>query len=308
MSSRKQTIGTTSIQKESHARAAGSVKEGRSSKIFIFVLMILICAYFVFPLLWLLIDAMKSTLQLFNTPMLGIPRENNFLNNVLDLTHTRDGIFWRWYFNSLVYATSVGIGSTFISAITGYTLSKYRFRFRGLFIKLVLISLLVPAAALTIPIFLIVRASGMMNTYLAVIIPLLLNPFGIYFMMVYSGESMPSELIDAGRIDGANDYTIFLKIALPIIRPGLVTLFLLAFIGTWNNFFLPLLVVSDKHLMPATLGIYTWVSTLCTSTNDVPPYPFILMGSLLSILPMLIFFPFLRKHIAAGMISGGLKE
>ena len=305
MSTKPVASSTTQLQRYHHRRGQGS---GRIvSGVGVMIFMLLLGAYFLFPLLWLLVASTKSTTELFSTPMLGLAKEVHFWNNLRDLTLENNGLYWRWYLNSIVSSTAVASGATRISALAGYALAKYNFVFKQTAFMLVLISLLVPGAALSVPIFLLVRASGMVNTYFAVIVPLLISPFGVYFMNVYIGESMPTELINSGRVDGASEFQIFLRIAMPIIRPGLLTLFLIAFIGAWNNFFLPLLVVSDPNLLPLTLGINIWVSTISASTNKIPPYPFIMMGSLLSVLPMVVLFPVLRKQIAAGLITGGLK-
>lgn len=299
------SLGATALQRQHH-RSAYVVQRTTITTIFT-VALVLLAGYFILPLVWMLISTTKSTQQLFSTPMFLPPHHINFLKNLKDLTDTKGGIYWRWYLNSIIYSTITATLSTLISALAGYALTKYNFKLRGTMSTAVLIALLLPAATLTIPVFLLLKGMGLMDTYPAVILPMLANPFGVYFMNVYIGQSMPNELIDSGRMDGANDYHIFARIALPIIRPGFVTLFLITFIFSWNNFFLPLLVLSTSKIFPVTLGLDIWVSTLSSPSTGAPPYPLIVMGSLLSVLPMVVLFPFLRRYIAAGISTGSMK-
>lgn len=298
-------LGPTALQRAHHTSVYAR-RQATFSTVFL-VVMVLLAAYFLLPLLWLLVSTTKSTAVLFNSPMFLPASLETFLKNIRDLSGTNHAVYWRWYVNSIIYSTVTATLSTFVSALAGYALAKYRFRLRGATWFSVLLALLLPGATLTIPVFLLLKTLNIMNTYFAVILPMLASPFGVYFMNVYIGQSMPNELIDSGRIDGANDYQIFGRIALPIIRPGFVTLFLITFIFSWNNFFLPLLVLSDAKLFPVTLGLEVWVSTLTAPSTGLPPYPLILMGSLLSVLPMIILFPFLRNYIAAGIATGSVK-
>ncbi len=299
------SVGSSALQRLYHGRsyARRRVVVG----VLILVPMSLLAMYFILPLFWLLVSTSKSTDQLFNTPMFAPSSLSGLVTNLRDLGQKEGGAYWRWYLNSIIYSTvTAGLG-TLISALAGYALSKYRFKLQAAVRFMVLVALLLPAATLTIPVFLLIKSLGLMDTYVAVILPLLASPFGVYFMNVYVGETMPNELIDSGRIDGASDYQIFRRIAIPIISPGLVTLFLISFISSWNNFFLPLLVLSSSRLFPATLGLQMWVSKLINPATGIPPYPLIILGSALSVLPMAVFFPFLRKHIAAGIATGSIK-
>lgn len=304
MSRGNRTLGPTALQRAHHKNYAR--RQTTISTIFL-VAMILLAIYFLLPLVWLLMSTTKTTAVLFNSAMLLPSSFKTFIANLKEVSTTNGGLYWRWYLNSVIYSTVSATLSTLISALAGYSLAKYQFRLRGATWFAVLLALLLPGATLTIPVFLLLKATNIMNTYLAVILPALASPFGVYFMNVYIGQSMPNELIDSGRIDGANDYQIFGRIALPIISPGFVTLFLITFIFSWNNFFLPLLVLSDSKLFPVTLGLYVWVSTLTAPSTGLPPYPLIMIGSLLSVLPMVILFPFLRSYIAAGIATGSVK-
>ncbi len=305
MSGRKRPLSPTTLQRLNHSESY--VRRRVAIGAIILVAMSLLAAYFVLPLFWLLVSSTKTTGQLFNTPMFAPASLSSLVTTLKELGTREGGAYWRWYLNSIIYSTLTAGFGTFISALAGYALTKYEFALRRVASFMVLVALLLPGATLTIPVFLLLKSLDLMDTYLAVILPMLASPFGVYFMNVYIGQTMPNELIDSGRIDGANDYQIFGRIAIPILRPGLVTLFLITFIFSWNNFFLPLLVLSSSKLFPVTLGLEIWVSKLISPSVGVPPYPLIIVGSMLSVLPMLVLFPFLRKYIAAGIATGSVK-
>ncbi|KPV43968.1 carbohydrate ABC transporter permease [Alicyclobacillus ferrooxydans] len=296
-------ISTTNLQRENHRRSADPVKKTATT-----ILLTLIAAYFLLPLYWLLVSTTKTTQQLFNTPMLLFPSHWNLLSNWHWLNSYQHGVFWRWAINSVTYSLAAAVLGTLISAMAGYVLSMYKFKGNKAISTSILGALMVPAAALAIPTFLLVKSIGLINTYPGVILPMLLNPFGVYFMTVYIREAMPAELLDSGRVDGANDYWIFFRIGLPIINPGLVTLFLISFIGTWNNFFLPLVLLSKSQLYPLTVGLSIWVGNLNTAGTGMPLYPLIMIASFLSVIPMLILFGVLRKYITSGITMGSVKS
>jgi multiple sugar transport system permease protein len=302
MSLKSNSYTTTSLQRNNHRKS----KE-RLTTTLSMILIIVMAAYFLFPLYWLLVAMTKNTNQLFNTPMFAFPAHLNLMANLKWLNSYQQGMFWRWFLNSVIYAVGAGVIGTLVSAMAGYSLAKYNFKGKNSLSIAVLGSLMIPGAALAIPVFLMVKSLGLINTYAGVLLPMIVNPFGVYFMMVFIKESMPNELIDSGRVDGASDYGIFFRIALPIIRPGLVTLFLISFIGSWNNFFLPLVLLNKTSLYPLTVGLQIWTANLNSAGTGQPLYPLILIGSFLSILPMLILFPILRKHIVSGIAMGGVK-
>ena len=259
MASVRSRLGPTTLQRANH-RSSLSPRGGLAG--LLMIVCIVVAAYFLFPLVWLVISTTKSTTSLFSTPIFGLPKGIELIQNLREVSTADGGLYWRWYINSVIYSSIIAIGSTIICALAGYALSKYRFKLRGLFLGMIFVGLPVPGATLTIPLFLLLKVTGLMNTSAAVILPLIAGPFGVYFMNVYIGESMPDEFIDSGRIDGANDFQIFGRIALPVILPGAATLFLIAFVYSWNSFFLPLLVLSDSHLFPVTLG------TRCLGVNS----------------------------------------
>jgi multiple sugar transport system permease protein len=192
-----------------------------------------------------------------------------------------------------------------VSTLCGYGLAKYSFRGRRVVFALVVGSLMVPATALVVPLFLLEHFMGLTNTYQGVILPLVVYPFGVYFMSIFAADAVPDNLVDSARVDGAGEMRTLWQIGRPLLMPGIVTLFLLSFIGTWNNYFLPLVLLGTESRFPLTVGLSAWLSSI-SSVGAQPIYPEIILGSFVSVLPMLILFPFLQKYVARGLTLGAI--
>jgi multiple sugar transport system permease protein len=262
--------------------------------------------YVVAPIYWLVIASSKNSGQLFSTSTFLPPAHLNWVANLKSLFSYNNGDFKWWFLNSVVYAVFTATLATAVSTLAGYGLAKYRFRLRRVVFGLVVGALLVPATALVVPLFLLEHDVGLTNTYQGVILPLMVYPFGVYFMSIFSADAVPDTLIDSCRIDGAGELSTFWKIARPILMPGMVTLFLLSFIGTWNNYFLPLVLLGSETRFPLTVGLSAWASDLNLAGAGQPLYPEVILGSLVSVLPMLILFPFLQKYVARGLTLGAI--
>jgi multiple sugar transport system permease protein len=269
-------------------------------------LLTLAAVYVLAPLYWLLISSTKNSAQLFATPTFLPPSHLSLGQNLSTLFSFNDGDFKFWIINSALYATLTAGLATAVSTLCGYSLAKYRFRLRRAVFGLVVGSLMVPATVLVVPIFMLESYLHLNNSYEGVILPLALYPFGAYFMSIYSADAVPDTLIDAARIDGAGELTIFWRVARPVLVPGMATLFLLSFIGTWNNYFLPLVLLGDPARFPLTVGLTTWASELHLAGVSQPLYPEVILGSLISVLPLLILFPFLQKYVARGLTFGAI--
>jgi multiple sugar transport system permease protein len=269
-------------------------------------LLLLAAVYVLVPIYWLLISSTKSTSQLFGTSAFLPPGHLSLGSNLSTLLSFENGAFKDWFVNSIVYATVTAVLATGVSSLCGYALAKFRFRMRRPLFGLVVGSLMVPSTALVVPIFMLENFLHLTNSYQGVILPLLVYPFGVYFMSVYSLDAVPDMLLDAARMDGAPELAIFWRIARPLLMPGMVTLFLLSFIGTWNNYFLPFVLLGSSTRFPLTVGLSTWASELHLAGASQPLYPELVLGSLVSVLPMLILFPFLQKYVARGLTLGAI--
>ncbi len=264
--------------------------------------LVIITIYFLTPLYWLAINATKNNTDLFSSFGLWIAHFN-IAQNLADLFSHQDGIYLRWIENTVLYAVFGGLASTFVSVMAGYALSKYVFRGRRLVFGLVLGAALVPQITLALPIYLLESKYGIANTYWAVLLPSILNPLGVYLAQVYASSSIPNELISAARVDGASEFRIFWSIALPILMPGMVTIFLFQFVAIWNNFLLPLLVLSDPKLFPVNLGLATW--NFDPAAHELI-YNLIVTGSFLAVLPLIVMFLFLQRFWRSGLTFGSV--
>ncbi|TSA87457.1 carbohydrate ABC transporter permease [Deinococcus detaillensis] len=269
-------------------------------------LLMIFMLYCLLPLWWVITTMNKDNGQLFSTFGLWFASPSHLIDNFHTLFTRQDGIFSRWLLNSVIYAVATAAGSMLVSAMGGYAFSKFSFRGRDPIFNLILATIMVPSTALALPIFLLMQKIGLINTYWAVILPGLVNPFGLYLMRLFWDAGFPTELMEAARIDGASEGTIFSRLGLPLVRGGLVTVALFSFVGAWNNFFLPLVVVNRDTLFPLTLGLSVWNQT-SSSSGQEPIYTVIVLGALISILPLIIAFLSLGRYWQGGLASGAVK-
>jgi multiple sugar transport system permease protein len=262
--------------------------------------------YCLLPATWIIAAMTKDNGQIFSTFGLWFTYPFHFLENLSGLVTYQDGIFVRWFGNSLLYAASISIGSTMICALGGYAFSKYDFPAKQFLFNFILGTIMVPSTALVLPLFLMLNKIGLVNNMLGVILPSLVNPFGLYLMKVFWDSALPNELIEASRLEGASELKIFWRIGMPLMQTGLVTVALLAFVGAWNNFFLPLIVLSQQNLYPLTLGLNVW-NSVSAGAGGKPVYNLIAIGSLVSVLPLLIAFVALGKYWRGGLTAGATK-
>lgn len=273
-----------------------------------FFLLVLV-VYFLIPIWWLFVASTKDATGLFSgSGALWFGKDFNLVANLQDLFTYNGGEYLQWLGNSVLYAVSGGVGATVIAVLAGYGFAKYRFRGRNFTFALLLGSVMVPLTALVIPTFVLLSTIGLTDTVWAVILPSLLSPFGVYLMRVYTAEAVPDELLDAARVDGAGEYRTFFTVALPLLRPALVTVLLLSVVGTWNNYFLPLAMLSTSKLFPITVGLGLW-SQLASSNNGGGHslWGLIIVGALVSIIPLIIAFLTLQKYWQGGLSLGSLK-
>ena len=265
--------------------------------------------YFLVPMWWLVVASTKDAHGLFagSSGALWFDENNNFIANLKDLFTYNGGEYPRWLGNSALYALSGGLGATVLSVSAGYGFAKYRFRGRNLMFAMLLGSVMVPLTALVIPTFVLLSNLGLTDTIWAVILPSLLSPFGVYLMRVYTAEAVPDELLDAARVDGAGEFRIFMQVAVPLLRPAIVTVLLLSIVATWNNYFLPLAMLSTSEKFPVTVGIGLW-SQLASGNNGGGHalWSLIITGSLVSIIPLIIAFVSLQKYWQGGLAMGSI--
>ena len=258
--------------------------------------------YSLIPIVWVLFAASKSADELFST--FTFAPSTFLLENVQDLFAYRDGLFLRWAGNTVLYAVGGALLSTLVSAAAGYGLALFDFRGKKLFFNLILAGVLLPAVILAVPQYLLFAQAGLANTYWAVLLPSILNPYGIYLARIYAGASVPREMIEAARTDGAGELRIFSRFAVPMMMPGLVTVFLFQFVGIWNNYMLPYIMLGDDSLFPITVGL----STLMNQGASQPAmYTTVITGALVSMIPLIALFLLLQKYWQSDLTGGAVK-
>jgi len=263
--------------------------------------------YCLLPAIWIIVAMTKDNGQLFSTFGFWFASPPHFFENIVGLFTYQEGIFLRWFGNSLLYAVSISMGSTLICAMGGYAFSKYDFPAKQFLFNFILGTIMVPSTALVLPLFLMLNKIGLVNTMWGVILPSLVNPFGLYLMKVFWDSSFPNDLIEASRLEGASELQIFWRIGMPLMQTGIVTVALLAFVGAWNNFFLPLIVLNQDNLYPLTLGLNLWNSVSSSAAGGKPLYNLVALCSLISVLPLLLAFVVLGKYCRGGLTAGATK-
>ena len=263
-----------------------------------------VCAiYFLLPAWWLVVSSTKAPSALYSSEGFWFS-QLHVISNLTGLFSYDGGIYWRWLVNTLLYAGAGAVCATLLAAMAGYALAKYDFRGRQLVFSVILGGVLVPGTALALPLYLLMSKAGLTNTYWAVFLPSIVSPFGVYLARVYAAVAVPDEIIEAGRIDGASEGRIFRAVVLRLMSPALVTMFLFQFVAIWNNFFLPLVMLSNTRLYPVTLGLYTWNNQYGQAPQLVS---YVVIGSLISVIPLVIAFLSLQRFWRSGPAAGSVR-
>lgn len=274
------------------------------------IFLILLMLYFLTPLWWLIVASSKGAEGLFagTGGALWFDRSIDYIGNIQLLFTYNNGIYLQWMGNSALYAIVGGLGSTAVAVLAGYGFAKYRFWGRNFTFALLLGAVMVPLTALVIPTFVLFANIGLTDTIWAVILPSLLNPFGVYLMRVFITDAVPTEMLEAARMDGAGEFKTFLQIAVPMMRPAIVTVLLLSVVANWNNYFLPLAMLSSSRLFPVTVGIGLW-EQLASSNNGggASLWNIIIIGALVSVVPLIVAFFGLQRYWQGGLAIGSLK-
>jgi multiple sugar transport system permease protein len=258
--------------------------------------------YCLLPIVWVVTAATKTNGELFRTFTLA--PGTALLDNLGDLSQYQGGIYWQWILNTALYAGVGALLSTAVSAISGYTLAKYRFPGRTAVFNVLLTGVLVPAVVLAIPQYLLLARLHLTDSYWSVLLPSVLSPYGIYLARIYAAAAVPDSLVEAARTDGAGDLRIFRSVAVPSMLPGLVTVFLFQFVAIWNNFLLPYIMLTSDDKFPVTVGLYTMLK----QGNTTPVlYTLVVTGALLSIAPLVALFLTLQRYWRVDLLSGAVK-
>ena len=287
---------------DDNARRLVGVRAFSSKSIVAYVLLFALTLYFLTPLYWLAISATKDNTDLFSSFGLWLAHFNLWQNLAETFTHD-GGTYPRWLVNTVLYAGVGGFASMLISVMCGYALAKYRFPGRNLIFGLVLGAVLVPQTTLALPLYMVMSKVNLTNSYWAVLLPALLSPIGVLLARIYVADAVPTDLLDAARVDGAGEFRVFARVVLPLLVPGMVTIFLFQFVAIWNSFFLPLIVLSDPNLFPLNVGLATWN---LDPASHATLYNLIVTGSFVAVLPLIVLFLFLQRYWRAGLAFGSM--
>lgn len=280
--------------------AAGSVATGVRRGILrapVYVALVVASVLAVVPFAWMVIASTHATSDLFGTPLPVLPGGEFWVN----LGRLEESVgFSRVMLNSLVIAAIYTVFSSIVSIMCGYGLATYRFRGRGLLLGLVLVTMMIPMQVLLVPLFQMMASAGWIDSYQAVVLPFLANAFGI-FLMRQGFLDFPVSLIEAARIDGANELRTFYRIVLPVARPQIAALVIYTFISQWNAFIWPLLMLNteDKYTVPVALNTMIGMSRV--------DYSGLMLGSLLATLPLMLLFLVFQKQFVSGLLGGAVK-
>ena len=270
--------------------------------------MLWLCAlYFVFPLVWLVVASTKSNSDLFTSFGLWFGKNFSLWDNLVTVFTTQNGIFTRWILNTILYAGVSATGASLLCTMAGYAFAKYNFPGAKLLFSIILGAIMVPMTALAIPTYLLFSAAGIANTVWAVIVPSLVSPFGVFLMWVYAADAIPDTLIEAGRVDGAGEFRIFWQVGLRLLAPGIVTVFLFSLVATWNNYFLPLIMLNSSDLYPLTVGLAQLQSASAAGGGAQALFSTVITGSLVAVVPLIIAFLYLQRYWQTGLATGGVK-
>ncbi|OMI34215.1 carbohydrate ABC transporter permease [Streptomyces sparsogenes] len=267
----------------------------------------LVLVYTLVPLIWLVISSTKTQEGLADSPGLWFGDHFALWDNIRETFTYNDGVFVRWLLNTLLYVVLGAGGATFLAVLGGYALAKFTFPGKRAVFAVVIGAVAVPTTALAVPTFLMFSKMGLTNTPWAVILPSLISPFGLYLMWVFATEAIPTELLEAARIDGAGELRTFFRVSLPLLAPGIVTVLLFTMVATWNNYFLPLIMLKDPDWYPLTLGLNSWNAQAQTAGGEAV-FNLVITGSLITILPLIAAFLLLQKYWQSGLAAGSVKE
>ncbi len=260
--------------------------------------LLLLVGFMVLPFFWMLTTSLKPQSEIFTKPIVWISANSN-LDAYRELLFDRN--IMRIVANTFIIAASATILQIFFCSLGGYGFAKFRFRGREAAFGVLLGTMLVPFSIMLIPLYYIMLRLGWINTFWPLIIPGAASAFGIFFMRQYI-STVADELLDAARIDGAGEFRIFSQIVVPIIAPGMISLGLIFFMSSWNNFLFPLVILKTPEMFTLPIAIRSMVG----STLGRPIYHLQMAASVISIVPLLIIFLAFQKRFVAGITSGAL--
>ncbi len=266
---------------------------------------VLFALFILAPLAWLLINATKTQANVYGSFGFWFARPFELFHNLslLGQSVSGSGVYLQWMGNTALYAFLGAGGATVLCALAGYGFARYRFRGSNALFYLTLSTLLVPITAVALPLYLVYAKVGLINSIWGMVLPSMVSPVGVYLMRTFIGASVPQELVDAARIDGAGEIRVFFRIATPLMVPGLVTVFLLNVVTVWNNYFLPLIIFTRSSSYPLTVGLALLAQGAGTGSKAAL-VPVLIAGGLVTVIPIVVLFLVLQRYFRADLLRG----
>jgi multiple sugar transport system permease protein len=247
------------------------------------------------PILFMLSTSLKDASQVYDLRL--VPEAPTLENYIVVLS---DGRFLRWFLNSMLVAVAVTLSNVFFDSLVGYTLAKFRFRGRYFIFIAILSTLMIPTEMLVIPWYLMASSFGWIDTYWGIMFPGMMTAFGTFLMKQFF-ETVPDEFLEAARVDGLNEFSIWWKVAMPLVTPALSALAIFTFLGNWTAFFWPLIVTNSRELYTLPVGLSSF------AVEQAIQWEMIMTGASLATIPTLIVFLLLQRYIVRGVMLAGLK-
>jgi multiple sugar transport system permease protein len=269
----------------------------RPKNILTYTLLLLLAASMLIPFLWMISTSLMDELEVYQFPPQILPSEFRWSNFAEAMTLQP---FWRFFLNTMIVAAASVAGQLLFCSMAAYAFARMRFRWRDRIFGLYLATMMIPAIVTIIPAFLIMNIFGWMNTYWALFTPTLSSVWGIFLLRQFF-HTIPKDLEDAARVDGASDFIIFWRVILPLSKPALATLAIFAFMGSWKDFLWPLLVTNRVDMRTVEVGIANF------NTMYTTDWPHQMAAAVVVMLPIVIVFLLAQKHFVRGITLSGMK-
>ncbi|WP_077622336.1 carbohydrate ABC transporter permease [Sediminibacillus massiliensis] len=275
------------------------VGEKKFSKVGLYIFLSLSTILSVFPFYWMFVIGSNTNAEVSKIPPALIPG-SNFVENAMKVFERIN--FFGSLFNSFIISTAITVSVLFFCSLAGFAFSKIDFKGKEFFFIFLLATMMIPPQLGLIPTFMIITWLDWVDTLQAVIVPGMVNAFGVFWMRQYITSSIPNDLIEAAKIDGCSNFRIYWNIILPAIKPGLATLGIVTFMNAWNDFLWPLVVLKDKSSHTIQIALRTLNDAYTTD------YPMVLAGTFMATIPILIVFLIFNKQFIAGITEGAVKS
>lgn len=260
------------------------------------IFFIFVCLLFIIPFYWMFVSSFKPPGEIFTSSLSLLPK-NPIITNYTELANTH---FIRWYINSLIFAFGYIILGLFVCSLAGFAFAKYKFKYRNIIFLIIVAAQMLPIHMQLIPLFIMLTKAKIINTFAGLILPMIANPLGLFFVRQYM-VGIEDDLLNAARVDGASEWQIFYRIVLPISKPVLAALAILFSIFAWNNLLWPLIVMRTEEMFTLAVGLSTLIG------QYRPRYGMLMAGSVLAVLPVVILFLKMQEHFISGLTAGSIK-